>query len=80
MEKTYLIQMAYSGVDNNGINYQYQKAKNKKLAVCLAVANNNLKDYKLVLISVKRVPKKLVELVELHNSQFIKFKTKGEKQ
>lgn len=72
MEKYYLIQMAYSGVDGNGINYHCLNAKNKKMAIQTVLKRSELSKYKCCLISIKRVSKSLVYAVENHNKQLTK--------
>ena len=43
-----------------------------------AIKSVALREYKLIFLSIKRVPKAFVKMVEKHNEEFIRFKPKGE--
>ena len=65
--KIYLIQFAYQNKNANGTNYQIVEAKNKKQAVEKAL--KNLTNSICVVMSVKRVPKKIMEIIQKHNEK-----------
>ena len=65
--KTYLVQFAYQNKNASGTNYQIVEAKNKKQAIEKTL--KNLIDNICVLISVKRVPKRIVEIIQKHNEK-----------
>ena len=69
MDKIYVLQIVFSGAKGNGISYQCLSAKNKKEAVKIALTKNDLPNYKCVLLSIKRISKKLVDIVEKHNNK-----------
>ena len=64
---TYLIQFAYQNKNASGTNYQIVEAKNKKQAIEKTL--KNLIDNICVVISVKRVPKRIVEIIQKHNEK-----------
>ena len=66
---TYLIQFAYQNKNASGTNYQIVEAKNKKQAIEKTL--KNLIDNICVLISVKRVPKRIVEIIQKHNKKVV---------
>ena len=65
----YLIQFAYQNKNANGTNYQIVEAKNKKQAVEKTL--KNLTNSICVVMSVKRVPKRIVEIVQKHNEKVV---------
>ena len=65
----YLIQFAYQNKNASGTNCQIVEAKNKKQAVEKTL--KNLIDNICVLISVKRVPKRIVEIIQKHNKKVV---------
>ena len=67
--KTYLIQFAYQNKNANGTNYQIIEAKNKKQAVEKTL--KNLTNSICVVISVKRVPKKIMRIIQKHNEKVV---------
>ena len=66
---TYLIQFAYQNKNASGTNYQIVEAKNKKQAIEKTL--KNLIDNICVLISVKRVPKRIVEIIQKYNKKVV---------
>ena len=64
---TYLVQFAYQNKNASGTNYQIVEAKNKKQAVEKTL--KNLTNSICVVISVKRVPKKIMEIIQKHNEK-----------
>ena len=64
---TYLVIFAYQNKNANGTIYQIVEAKNKKQAVEKAL--KNLTDSICIVVSVKRVPKKIMELIQKHNKK-----------
>ena len=69
LNHTYLIQFAYQNKNASGTNYQIVEAKNKKQAIEKTL--KNLIDNICVLISVKRVPKRIVEIIQKHNEKVV---------
>ena len=67
MDKVYVMQIAFSGENGNGVNYQCQSAKNKKEAIEKAL--KNLQNFKCVFLSIKRVSRKLADIIENHNKK-----------
>ena len=65
--KTYLVIIAYENANGNGINYQIIDEKNKERAVVKAL--KKLENSICVVISVKRVPKKIMEIIQKHNEK-----------
>ena len=65
--KIYLVVFAYQNKNASGTNYQTVEAKNKKQAVEKAL--KNLTNSICVVISVKRVPKKIMEIIQKHNEK-----------
>ena len=65
--KTYLVQFVYQNKNEKGTNYQTVEAKNKKQAVEKAL--KNLTDSTCVVISIKRVPKKIMGILQKHNEK-----------
>ena len=65
--KIYLVVIAYQNKNASGTNYQIVEAKNKKQAVEKTL--KNLTNSICVVISVKRVPKKIVEIIQKHNEK-----------
>lgn len=66
---TYLVQVVHQNKSEKGTNYQIVEAKNKKQAVEKTL--KNLKDSICVVILVKRVPKKIVEILLKHNDKVV---------
>ena len=66
---TYLIQFAYQNKNESGTNYQIVEAKNKKQAVEKTL--KNLTNSICVVMSVKRVAKKITGLVQKHNEKVV---------
>ena len=64
---TYLVQIVYQNESSNGTNYQIIEAKNKKQAVEKTL--KNLTNSICVVMSVKRVPKKIMEIIQKHNEK-----------
>lgn len=64
---TYLVQIVYQNNSSNGTNYQIVEAKNKKQAVEKTL--KNLTDSICIVLSVKRVPKKIMEILKKHNDK-----------
>ena len=64
---TYLVQIVYQNKSSNGTNYQIVVAKNKKQAVEKTI--KNLTDSICIVLSVKRVPKKIMEILTKHNDK-----------
>lgn len=62
---TYLVQIAYQNKNASGTNYQVIKAKNKRQAAEKTLKNltNNI----CVVVSIKRISKKIVEIIIQHN-------------
>ena len=65
--KIYLVVIAYQNKNAGGTNYQIVEAKNKKQAVEKTL--KNLTNSICVVISVKRVPKKIMEIIQKHNEK-----------
>ena len=66
---TYLIQFAYQNKNANGTNYQTVEAKNKKQKKKKTL--KNLTNSICVVISVKRVPKKIMGIIQRHNEKVV---------
>lgn len=64
---TYLVQIVYQNKSSNGTNYQIVEAKNKKQAVEKTI--KNLTDSICIVVLVKRVPKKIIEILKKHNDK-----------
>lgn len=66
---TYLVQFAYQNKNASGTNYQIIEAKNKRQAVEKTLKNltNNI----CVVISIKRISKKIVEIINQHNENVV---------
>ena len=64
---TYLVQIVYQNESSNGTNYQIIEAKNKKQAVEKTI--KNLTDSICIVVLVKRVPKKIMEILKKHNDK-----------
>lgn len=66
---TYLVRFAYQNKNANGTNYQTVEAKNKKQAIEKTLKNltNNI----CVVISIKRISKKIVEIINQHNENVV---------
>lgn len=64
---TYLVQIVYQNKSSNGTNYQIVEAKNKKQAVEKTI--KNLADSICIVLSVKRVPKKIMGILKKHNDK-----------
>lgn len=64
---TYLVQIVYQNKSSNGTNYQIVEAKNKKQAVEKTI--KNLTDSICIVLSVKRVPKKIMGILKKHNDK-----------
>lgn len=64
---TYLVQIVYQNKSSNGTNYQIVEAKNKKQAVEKTI--KNLTDSICIVLSVKRVPKKIMGILQKHNDK-----------
>ena len=64
---TYLVQFAYQNKNASGTNYQIVEAKNKEQAVEKTI--KNLTDSICIVLSVKRVPKKIMEILKKHNDK-----------
>ena len=64
---TYLVQIVYQNKSSNGTNYQIVEAKNKKQAVEKTI--KNLTDSICIVVLVKRVPKKIMEILKKHNDK-----------
>ena len=73
---TYLVIFAYQNVNASGTNYQIIEAKNKKQAVEKTL--KNLTDSICLVVLVKRVPKKIMELIQKHNNKVIETPKKEE--
>ena len=63
----YLVQIVYQNKSSNGTNYQIVEAKNKKQAVEKTI--KNLTDSICIVLSVKRVPKKIMGILKKHNDK-----------
>lgn len=63
----YLVQIVYQNESSNGTNYQIVEAKNKKQAVEKTI--KNLTDSICIVLSVKRVPKKIMGILKKHNDK-----------
>ena len=63
----YLVQFAYQNKDTSGTNYQTVEAKNKRQAVEITL--KNLTDSICVVVSVKRVSKRIMEIMQKHNEK-----------
>ena len=66
---TYLVRFAYQNKNANGTNYQTVEAINKKQAIEKTLKNltNNI----CVVISIKRISKKIVEIINQHNENVV---------
>ena len=64
---TYLVQFAYQNKNASGTNYQTIEAKNKKQAVERTL--ENLTNSICIIISIKRVPKKIMKIMQKHNEK-----------
>ena len=64
---TYIVQIVYQNKSSNGTNYQIVEAKNKKQAVEKTI--KNLTDSICIVLSVKRVPKKIMGILKKHNDK-----------
>ena len=73
---TYLVIFAHQNKNANGTTYQTIEAKNKKQAVEKAL--KNLTNSICVVVSVKRVPKKIMELIQKHNEKVWDTPKEGE--
>lgn len=63
----YLVQIVYQNKSSNGTNYQIVEAKNKEQAVEKTI--KNLTDSICIVLSVKRVPKEIMEILKKHNDK-----------
>ena len=64
---TYLVQFAYRNKNASGTNYQIVEAKNKKQAVEKTL--KNLTASICVVVLVKRVSKRIMEIMQKHNEK-----------
>lgn len=66
---TYLVQFVYQNKNESGTNYQTIEAKNKKQAVKKTL--KYLTNSTCAVISIKRIPKKIVEIMQKHNEKVV---------
>lgn len=66
---TYLVRFAYQNKNASGTNYQTIEAINKKQAVEKTL--KNLTNSICVIISIKRVPKRIMEIIQKHNEKVV---------
>lgn len=64
---SYLVIFAYENKNVSGTNYQIVEAKSKKQAVEETL--KNLTDSICIVVSVKRVPKRIMEIMQKHNEE-----------
>lgn len=64
---TYLVQFAYQNKNASGTNYQIVEAKNRKQAVEKTL--KNLTANICVVVLVKRVSKRIMEIMQKHNEK-----------
>lgn len=64
---TYLVQFAYQNKNASGTNYQIVEAKNKQQAVEKTL--KNLTANICVVVLVKRVSKRIMEIMQKHNEK-----------